>query len=186
MFWGIFKFFNTGIILKLNFILPVKKKINFIFNMVKRISEQRRIEREKLCVGWWRKKIMENMSDSEKEKQSRSINVSSSKVCKRCKQMFEPASNTPTSCRFHTSFFVCRRHDDQKRYPPLTLFHLYPFLFAFVISNLQISATTEGTFKFCCNINNNNTLALPICTKKDQISQFAKSTGFSLILSSVR
>ncbi|TVU44250.1 hypothetical protein EJB05_03686, partial [Eragrostis curvula] len=27
-----------------------------------------------------------------------------------------PVGNTPQSCRFHPSFFVCRRHDDQKRY----------------------------------------------------------------------
>ncbi|KAI3471314.1 hypothetical protein Pfo_027977 [Paulownia fortunei] len=38
------------------------------------------------------------------------------KVCKRCKQPYSASSNTPTSCRFHPSFFVCRRHDDQKRY----------------------------------------------------------------------
>ncbi|KAK7263994.1 hypothetical protein RJT34_31595 [Clitoria ternatea] len=47
------------------------------------------------------------MEKSEKE---------SEKVCKRCKQTYKPSSNTSTSCRFHTSFFVCRRHDDQKRY----------------------------------------------------------------------
>ncbi|KAL8534776.1 hypothetical protein ACS0TY_010709 [Phlomoides rotata] len=38
------------------------------------------------------------------------------KVCKRCKAEFAASSNTQTSCRFHPSFFVCRRHDDQKRY----------------------------------------------------------------------
>ncbi|KAJ7548594.1 hypothetical protein O6H91_07G018600 [Diphasiastrum complanatum] len=38
------------------------------------------------------------------------------KVCRRCKQMYDTASNSSTSCRFHTSMFVCRRHDDQKRY----------------------------------------------------------------------
>ncbi|KAJ8451391.1 hypothetical protein Cgig2_017782 [Carnegiea gigantea] len=37
------------------------------------------------------------------------------KVCKRCKRIYLPSSNTPSSCRFHPSFFVCRRHDDQKR-----------------------------------------------------------------------
>jgi len=52
----------------------------------------------------------------EKEKQKEWI-LSNSKVCKRCKQSYDPNSNTSTSCRFHTSFFVCRRHDDQKRYP---------------------------------------------------------------------
>ncbi|XVF06848.1 hypothetical protein REPUB_Repub06bG0086500 [Reevesia pubescens] len=38
------------------------------------------------------------------------------KICKRCKQSFTASSNTSSSCRFHPSFFVCRRHDDQKRY----------------------------------------------------------------------
>ncbi|CAI9087063.1 OLC1v1021033C1 [Oldenlandia corymbosa var. corymbosa] len=38
------------------------------------------------------------------------------KLCKRCKHSYNPSSNTPNSCRFHPSFFVCRRHDDQKRY----------------------------------------------------------------------
>ncbi|KAF7148843.1 hypothetical protein RHSIM_Rhsim03G0223400 [Rhododendron simsii] len=36
-------------------------------------------------------------------------------ICKRCKQNYTTSSNNPTSCRFHPSFFVCRRHDDQKR-----------------------------------------------------------------------
>ncbi|RRT62622.1 hypothetical protein B296_00007928 [Ensete ventricosum] len=38
------------------------------------------------------------------------------KLCRRCKETFNSSSNTPSSCRFHPSFFVCRRHDDQKRY----------------------------------------------------------------------
>ncbi|XP_071691693.1 uncharacterized protein [Rutidosis leptorrhynchoides] len=37
-------------------------------------------------------------------------------VCKRCKQTYTRSSNNNTACRFHPSFFVCRRHDDQKRY----------------------------------------------------------------------
>ncbi|KAK8946100.1 hypothetical protein KSP40_PGU006011 [Platanthera guangdongensis] len=37
------------------------------------------------------------------------------KLCRRCKTPYNPSSNTPTACRFHPSFFVCRRHDDQKR-----------------------------------------------------------------------
>ncbi|XP_035542422.1 uncharacterized protein LOC109004570 isoform X3 [Juglans regia] len=37
------------------------------------------------------------------------------KLCRRCNQTYTPSSNTPSSCRYHTSFFVCRRHDDQKR-----------------------------------------------------------------------
>ncbi|KAF3432644.1 hypothetical protein FNV43_RR23746 [Rhamnella rubrinervis] len=48
------------------------------------------------------------------EKEKREIEIG--KVCKRCKQIYSPRSNTPSSCRFHPSFFVCRRHDDQKRY----------------------------------------------------------------------
>jgi len=74
--------------------------------------------------------------EKEKEKQKEWI-LSNSKVCKRCKQSYDPNSNTSTSCRFHPSFFVCRRHDDQKRYP--TLFPsnslIYPFSFSF--SDLQ-------------------------------------------------
>ncbi|XP_020093786.1 uncharacterized protein LOC109713910 [Ananas comosus] len=38
------------------------------------------------------------------------------KLCRRCKRRFDPSKNTPSSCSFHPSFFVCRRHDDQKRY----------------------------------------------------------------------
>ncbi|KAL6972257.1 hypothetical protein U1Q18_031946 [Sarracenia purpurea var. burkii] len=37
-------------------------------------------------------------------------------ICRRCKQSYKPSINNPSSCRFHPSFFVCRRHDDQKRY----------------------------------------------------------------------
>ncbi|PKU81872.1 hypothetical protein MA16_Dca003889 [Dendrobium catenatum] len=43
-------------------------------------------------------------------------NESTVKLCRRCKNPYNSASNTPSSCRFHPSFFVCRRHDDQKRY----------------------------------------------------------------------
>ncbi|XP_062147397.1 uncharacterized protein LOC133855312 [Alnus glutinosa] len=49
---------------------------------------------------------MEKKSETQQEK----------KLCKRCNQSYTPSSNTPSSCRFHPSFFVCRRHDDQKRY----------------------------------------------------------------------
>ncbi|KAL1202544.1 hypothetical protein V5N11_008190 [Cardamine amara subsp. amara] len=38
------------------------------------------------------------------------------KLCQRCKQSYTDSSNDTSSCRFHPSFFVCRRHDDQKRY----------------------------------------------------------------------
>ncbi|CAH2065532.1 unnamed protein product [Thlaspi arvense] len=37
------------------------------------------------------------------------------KLCQRCKRSYRDSSNDAFSCRFHPSFFVCRRHDDQKR-----------------------------------------------------------------------
>ncbi|XP_075495885.1 uncharacterized protein LOC142533124 [Primulina tabacum] len=37
-------------------------------------------------------------------------------LCKRCKETYVASANSSTSCRFHPSFFVCRRHDDQQRY----------------------------------------------------------------------
>ncbi|KAH9601952.1 hypothetical protein KSS87_017372 [Heliosperma pusillum] len=47
------------------------------------------------------------------------------KVCKRCKGIFTSISNSSSSCRFHPSFFVCRRHDDQIRFsilsPPILI-----------------------------------------------------------------
>ncbi|XP_074313902.1 uncharacterized protein LOC141649102 [Silene latifolia] len=42
--------------------------------------------------------------------------IDNEKVCKRCKGIFTSTSNSSSSCRFHPSFFVCRRHDDQMRY----------------------------------------------------------------------
>ncbi|CAN7129564.1 unnamed protein product [Brassica rapa subsp. narinosa] len=40
------------------------------------------------------------------------------KLCQRNIQTYSyrDSSNNASSCRFHPSFFVCRRHDDQKRY----------------------------------------------------------------------
>ncbi|KAI3963852.1 hypothetical protein MKW92_052302 [Papaver armeniacum] len=38
------------------------------------------------------------------------------KLCRRCKQTYNISINYSSSCRFHPSFFVSRRHDDQKRY----------------------------------------------------------------------
>ncbi|CAE5962895.1 unnamed protein product [Arabidopsis arenosa] len=38
------------------------------------------------------------------------------KLCQRCKKSYTDSLNDTSSCRFHPSFFVCRRHDDQKRY----------------------------------------------------------------------
>ncbi|KAL3688475.1 hypothetical protein R1sor_014784 [Riccia sorocarpa] len=38
------------------------------------------------------------------------------KVCKRCKASYQPSDNDSGACRYHPSMFVCRRHDDQKRY----------------------------------------------------------------------
>ncbi|KAL2921453.1 LIM and cysteine-rich domains protein 1 [Bienertia sinuspersici] len=53
------------------------------------------------------------------------------KVCKRCKVSFTPSSNTSFSCRFHPSFFVCRRHDDQKRF----FFFYYYYLNYYITSH---------------------------------------------------
>ena len=39
-----------------------------------------------------------------------------SKTCQRCKNSYDPLSNTSFSCRIHPSFFVSRRHDDQKSF----------------------------------------------------------------------
>ncbi|KAL9379517.1 hypothetical protein Peur_027999 [Populus x canadensis] len=50
------------------------------------------------------------------EKDERGKEKEREKVCKRCKQTFTSSSNTSSACRFHPSIFVCRRHDDQKRY----------------------------------------------------------------------
>ncbi|KAF3792223.1 hypothetical protein EJ110_NYTH11963 [Nymphaea thermarum] len=44
------------------------------------------------------------------------LESSAEKVCRRCKQTYHPCANSPSSCRFHPSFFVSRRHDDQQRY----------------------------------------------------------------------
>jgi hypothetical protein len=38
------------------------------------------------------------------------------RLCRRCKSYFSPSQNTAQSCRFHKLPFVCRWHDDQKRY----------------------------------------------------------------------
>ncbi|KAK7855631.1 uncharacterized protein LOC111996823 [Quercus suber] len=56
---------------------------------------------------------MEKESERQPEQEQEQENK---KICKRCHQNYTPSSNTPSSCRFHPSFFVCRRHDDQKRY----------------------------------------------------------------------
>uniref|UniRef100_A0A0V0GKB6 Putative ovule protein n=1 Tax=Solanum chacoense TaxID=4108 RepID=A0A0V0GKB6_SOLCH len=60
-------------------------------------------------------------------------NRSREKVCKRCKQIYDSASNNSNSCRFHPSFFVCRRHDDQKRYH-LSVLALYFLFFCLIVS----------------------------------------------------
>uniref|UniRef100_K4ALV5 Uncharacterized protein n=1 Tax=Setaria italica TaxID=4555 RepID=K4ALV5_SETIT len=44
------------------------------------------------------------------------VTPAAEKLCRRCKGSYDPSANTRLSCRFHPSFFVCRRHDDQKRY----------------------------------------------------------------------
>ncbi|KAL3830549.1 hypothetical protein ACJIZ3_019351 [Penstemon smallii] len=70
----------------------------------------------------------------EEEKRRRTI------VCKRCKQPYTATSNTKTSCRFHPSFFVCRRHDDQKSCCPyaLTIVILFEFQYLFLMKLFPI------------------------------------------------
>ncbi|KAG0627528.1 hypothetical protein M758_2G208600 [Ceratodon purpureus] len=41
---------------------------------------------------------------------------SGTKTCKRCKSSFAVEANSSSACRFHPTYFVSRRHDDQKRY----------------------------------------------------------------------
>ncbi|GAA0143529.1 hypothetical protein LIER_04195 [Lithospermum erythrorhizon] len=50
------------------------------------------------------------------EKREKDMEDEKERVCKRCKKPFIASLNDSNSCRFHPSFFVCRRHDDQKRY----------------------------------------------------------------------
>lgn len=67
-------------------------------------------------------KASERQQEQEQEqeqKQREEQEQEDKKLCKRCHQNYTPSSNTPSSCRFHPSFFVCRRHDDQKRYTTL-------------------------------------------------------------------
>ncbi|KAF7069608.1 hypothetical protein CFC21_075218 [Triticum aestivum] len=52
----------------------------------------------------------------EKDTATAATATAAARVCRRCKAKYSPSDNTPRSCRFHPSFFVCRRHDDQKRY----------------------------------------------------------------------
>ncbi|KAJ4829519.1 hypothetical protein Tsubulata_011999 [Turnera subulata] len=71
------------------------------------------------------------------------------KTCKRCKQTFTQASNTSTSCRFHPSFFVCRRHDDQKRLCNLDIEKQQsdcqsPYCVIFAVGFEPLSATVIG------------------------------------------
>ncbi|KAK6243750.1 hypothetical protein QUC31_010163 [Theobroma cacao] len=47
------------------------------------------------------------------EETKREMKKETEKICKRCKQSYTTSSNTSASYRFHPSFFVCRRHDDQ-------------------------------------------------------------------------
>ncbi|XP_047338800.1 uncharacterized protein LOC124942357 [Impatiens glandulifera] len=55
------------------------------------------------------------MDNQERGKRENEVAMKFS-ICKRCKQSFNPSENALSSCRFHPSFFVSRRHDDQKRY----------------------------------------------------------------------
>ncbi|KAH7330985.1 hypothetical protein KP509_05G075700 [Ceratopteris richardii] len=38
------------------------------------------------------------------------------RVCRRCKAIYDPLANASDACRYHSSLFVSRRHDDQQRY----------------------------------------------------------------------
>ena len=76
---------------------------------------------------------MEKESERQPEQELEKVK----KVCKRCHQNYTSSSNTPSSCRYHPSFFVCRRHDDQKRCTtvPRTLYlsiHLYESFMMFL------------------------------------------------------
>ncbi|KAK1285938.1 hypothetical protein QJS10_CPB20g01262 [Acorus calamus] len=59
---------------------------------------------------------MEEMKIIGDEEEKRTAGMEREKICRRCKCSYDVTSNTPSSCRFHPSFFVSRRHDDQKRY----------------------------------------------------------------------
>lgn len=72
------------------------------------------------------------------EGKERETEKTTEKLCKRCKQSYTASSNTSSSCRFHPSFFVCRRHDDQKRYPPISFSFYSPF-FVFMIVSLYFN-----------------------------------------------
>ncbi|CAL5367980.1 unnamed protein product [Camellia sinensis] len=68
---------------------------------------------------------MEMEMEREKEKEKgegtgRREKKTGERICKRCKQTYNPSSNSSSSCCFHPSFFVCRRHDDQKRTTPVS------------------------------------------------------------------
>ncbi|XP_030469048.1 uncharacterized protein LOC115687570 [Syzygium oleosum] len=54
----------------------------------------------------WKQETTEGEGDEQKV----------AKTCKRCKHSYAPSSNHSSACRFHPSFFVSRRHDDQRRY----------------------------------------------------------------------
>eukprot|EP00850_Spirogloea_muscicola_P004207 SM000018S03572 [mRNA] locus=s18:54120:54797:- [translate_table: standard] len=38
------------------------------------------------------------------------------RLCRRCKRQFDPHQNEVAACAYHRGLFVCRRHDDQKRW----------------------------------------------------------------------
>ncbi|XP_027159174.1 uncharacterized protein LOC113760696 [Coffea eugenioides] len=62
------------------------------------------------------KKAKEGEEEKQTEEEEEEEVVVDCKTCKRCRHSYSPKSNNPNSCRYHPSFFVCRRHDDQKRY----------------------------------------------------------------------
>nr|GEX81580.1 hypothetical protein [Tanacetum cinerariifolium] len=55
--------------------------------------------------------LVENGSAADENKKSEQM-----VICRRCKESYKPSLNNSSACRFHPSLFVCRRHDDQKRY----------------------------------------------------------------------
>ncbi|CAD6335178.1 unnamed protein product [Miscanthus lutarioriparius] len=64
---------------------------------------------------------------------------------RRCKTSYDPSANTRLSCRFHPSFFLCRRHDDQKRCLPTLPYPALPYtLLAYDLIHLGSTGTTSS------------------------------------------
>lgn len=104
--------------------MPWKKNEWLLWSLkMKMIIKNKTLSSAAWAERWesWKRKMEKSEREKEEVSNSNSNSNSISKVgrvlCKRCKQTYNPASNSSTSCRFHPSFFVCRRHDDQKRWP---------------------------------------------------------------------